>query len=122
MPEQLRSDPAAHIEALRAEYDDSRAFVDALLRECESVQSSGSGDPLACAEEALRVSREVGYDRGEAVALLEIGFVYYRKQRNREAFKLILEARPRLELLDDNVVQAKCATILAGLHNIIGNY
>jgi len=122
MPEQPRSDFAARIEALRVEYDDTRALVDALLEECETEESPSISDILACAEEALRLSREIGYDRGEAVGLLEVGFVHYRMQRNQESFSLILEAQPRLQALDEPVAEAKCATVLAGLHNTSGNY
>ncbi len=111
------------IEQLRTENDDPRAFVDALIDVYDNLSSSDARNSLVLADEILRVSREIGYDRGEAIGLLASGFVHYLWQRNREAFAFILEAQPRLDALEGEVMaQARCATVLAGLHTTMGNY
>ncbi|HUF08763.1 MAG TPA: tetratricopeptide repeat-containing sensor histidine kinase [Rhodothermales bacterium] len=117
------SDPITLIEQLRAKHADPRAFVDALVAAFEKLQPAQARGAGPLADEALRVSREIGYERGEALSLLAVGFVHYLWQRNREAFPLILEAKPRLDALEDEIIaHARCCTILTGLHTTMGNY
>lgn len=122
MPNPSSPDPADRIERLRASHEEPHAFVDGLIADFDSMTTFDLRDSAPLAEEALRVSRETGYERGEAFGLLWAGFVHYLWQRNREALPLILEAKSRLEALGEHVAQARCSAALAGLHTTMGNY
>ena len=108
--------------AIRAANPDPRDFVDALYERIHTMQASEIRQIGGCPEEMIRVSREIGYERGEALGLLMLGFVHFLWQRNQEALPVILEALPRVDELREPVAQAQCRTVLGGLHNTMGNY
>ena len=123
MPDSTKPDYTDTIAALRAEHEDDRAYVDALFAFFQDLSAAQVRNAVAIADEILRVSREIGYERGEALGLLALGFERYLWQQNQEAFTLILEARHRLEgQRGADEAKARCATLLSGLHMSMGSY
>ncbi|HEY5565522.1 MAG TPA: tetratricopeptide repeat protein [Rhodothermia bacterium] len=122
MPEQSHLEVEARINELRARHPDDRAFIDALIEAAQAIETRDERIGMRLGQEALTLSRELGYERGETLGLLIVGTAHYLQQRNHEAFRLILEAQPRLDSLGDPMLHVRCNTVLAGLHYTMGNH
>ena len=122
MSDQSHLEVEARIDELRAQHPDDRQFVDALLEAAQAIETRDERIGMRLGQEALTLSRELEYQRGETLGLLIVGTAYYLQQKNHEAFRLILEAQPRIDALADPMLHARCNTVLAGLHYTMGNH
>jgi signal transduction histidine kinase len=87
-----------------------------LLRERNNNKAMGFG------KEALTLSESIDYRTGYALALENLGWIYYRQGTYAEAFELSRKALKIFEEQDDQVAIARCLNNVAAISYESGKY
>src|SRR5690348_9849349 len=83
---------AAFLESSTVAHSGDSSRVNLLNRLATSLRETDHDTALRYAEEAFSISREIEYRSGEAVALENMGWIFYRKADYVKALQLSIEA------------------------------
>src|SRR6187401_694885 len=89
--------------------------VNQLNRISTSLRETDHDTALRYADEAYALAREIEYPKGQAVALGNMGWIYYRKTDYVKALQLSIESMKIAEYLDDKAEMARAMNSIASV-------
>lgn len=92
------------------------AYVNKLLQESKLLLGSDSAKAVAISQQAIEISKEIGYQKGEATALKNIGIVYYLRQHYLETLTYWEQSLKIFEASDDKIGVANLLNNIAAVY------
>ncbi len=113
-------DLKARLEALPG--DDSPERVDLLVQLARAISIHDPSRARQTSRSALDMSRRLGYDKGIAYSLYNIGFGEYLRSDHEKAMALLLESEQLMKSLEEENGLGLTRGIMAGVHLSLGDY
>lgn len=101
---------------------DKKNEADRLNKASYEIRNIDQEQSRKTAEEALKVSEDLGYDKGKAEALSNIGFYNLQKGHHEKAYQQLMDALTVFEKLDDEQGIANVLYNIGIVHLRIGNF
>ncbi len=101
---------------------DDSTRVDLLNELSKSYRSDNPDTALHLANEALRLAKRIGYDKGQAAALNKLAIIYKRQGRADTALQLQIRGKEILEHSPHQKTLADIYNNIANLYKLSGNY
>jgi adenylate cyclase len=92
------------------------AYVNKLLQEIRSLLGADSAKAVLLSQQVIDVSREIGYKKGEATALKNIGIVNYLRQHYLETLHYWDQSLRIFEAADDKIGVANLLNNIAAVY------
>jgi adenylate cyclase len=92
------------------------AYINALLLQSKQHYGDDPDKSIRLANEAMTLSREIKYDKGEALSLKSIGIVYYNQQKYVEALEYWENARKIFEKQNNDEGVANILNNMAAIY------
>ena len=113
-------DLKAQLEALSG--DDSPERVDLLVQFARAVSIHDPSRARQTSRSALEMSRRLGYEKGIAYSLYNVGFGEYLRSDHEKAMVLLLESEQLMKSLEEDNGLGLTRGIMAGVHLSLGDY
>src|SRR5689334_6301007 len=106
---------AAFLETHSIAHSGDSCRVNLLNRLSTSLRETDHETALRYAEEAFSISREIEFRNGEAIALENMGWIYYRKADYVKALQLSIESMKISEEIGDTAQMARAMNSIASV-------
>lgn len=92
------------------------AYVNKLLQESKPFFGTDSAKAVQLSLQIVALSKEIGYQKGEALALKNLGIVYYMRQHYQQALPYWEQSLAAFESIDDKVGVANLLNNIAAIY------
>jgi CHAT domain-containing protein/Flp pilus assembly protein TadD len=120
----MRESDAAHSQLVSAQAQDQNLTAMRKIEEGEALRAQGTLESMRLAvkkyEEALLICRDIGNRSGEAIALNNLGLVYYSLGEKQKALDFYTQALPLLRAVGDRRTEATTLNNIGTAYDALG--